>query len=283
MKALIDADIINYQACNSGEYKIYTLETPSGSYDYPRLTHKTHVLADIKERELDTTKIKLTWTRYAEPLSHALQRAKNMILTILANTGVTDHKCYLTDGTNNYRKKIATIQDYKGNRKDVKKPTHFQEVRDYLVRYYGAEIIEYQEADDMLGIMQVRAEKDSTIICTIDKDLDMIPGWHYNMKRKEKYYVNDIDAIRNFYMQILKGDSADHIPGIYGIGKLTAEKLLGHLNTEEEMDAKCRETYKKAFKDLTQKQIDDRYREVGQLLWIRRQPDEMWLPLQERQ
>ncbi len=60
---------------------------------------------------------------------------------------------------------------------------------------------------------------------SIDKDLDMIRGWHYNFIKDKKYFIDDQQAIKHFYTQILTGDRVDNIIGLRGIGPKKAEKI----------------------------------------------------------
>ena len=87
--------------------------------------------------------------------------------------------------------------DYKANRKDLVKPQEVKELEWYLQDVLGAELIHGYEADDALGWNQT----ETTVICTIDKDLDMIPGMHYNFVSGKSYYVNQSTALKQSYDQ----------------------------------------------------------------------------------
>ena len=66
----------------------------------------------------------------------------------------------------------------------------------------------------------------------IDKDLDCIPGKHYN-PRKEKFYDIDEDTADLLYwLQMLKGDPTDNLPGLPRIGPKKAEKMLAGVPME---------------------------------------------------
>src|SRR5574343_1568457 len=82
---------------------------------------------------------------------------------------------------------------------------------------------------------QIPNRPEDTIIVTLDKDLDMIPGLHYNWVKNTIYDVNEDEALRFFYKQLLIGDTSDNIVGIRGIGPVKAKTLIDHLETEEEM------------------------------------------------
>ena len=192
-------------------------------------------------------------------------RAKDLIFEIVyTELNCNDYKAYLT-GKGNFRHLVAKTAPYKGNRKDTPKPRHYDALRAYLQRL-GAELVEGQEADDEIAI---EASKADYWIVSIDKDFDQVPGWHYNFVKKEKYYVTEEEGMHNFYCQILTGDRVDNIIGIKGIGPVKAEKILKDCKTEQEYYDACVKAYDGDV---------DRVNENGQLLWLRRAPNQLWLP-----
>lgn len=181
-----------------------------------------------------------------------------------------EYEGFLTDGTNNFRNKIAVTAPYKGQRPGTK-PVHYTEIRNYLVSEWGFKIETEQEADDAIGI-RATALGESSIIVTIDKDLDNIPGWHYNFVKRVKYYVTDEEATKNFYRQILTGDRIDNVQGLRGIGPVKADRILdgnGGQRSAREYYQRCVDAY-----DGDSKRVI----ENGQLLWIRRYENEQWSP-----
>jgi DNA polymerase-1 len=85
--------------------------------------------------------------------------------------------------------------------------------------------MDFLEADDVMGVMATK-EPDDHVIATIDKDLDQIPGRHFNWNKNKKYTVNSLKADRLFYTQIMAGDPTDNYYGIKGVGPVAAKKLL---------------------------------------------------------
>jgi hypothetical protein len=64
------------------------------------------------------------------------------------------------------------------------------------------------------------------IIATIDKDLDQIPGPHYNYL-KQVFYSQLEDAARLFFFQqCLSGDPTDGIPGCWKVGEGKAAAFI---------------------------------------------------------
>jgi len=177
------------------------------------------------------------------------------------------HVGYLT-GKENYRHDIAKTKPYKGNRKDAPRPVHLHSLREYLITAWDFRVADGQEADDAIGI-HATLTKDNSIIVSIDKDLDMIPGHHYNPVKKDHYYVNDKVALKNFYRQILTGDKVDNIEGLRGIGPKKADKILGDFDT----DLAMYEAVLKAYDGDAERVLEN-----GQLLWIRRKEGELWQP-----
>lgn len=203
----------------------------------------------------------------------AAARMDESIRGILEALETTEYTVYLTEQQkNNFR--YAIYPDYKNNRK-APKPLHYAFLREYLVLEHNAVVVEGQEADDQLGIDQTK----DTIICSTDKDLDQIPGWHFNFVKQILYEVTPEQALKWFYTQLLTGDKAvDNIPGLAGVGPKKAEKWLKDCLTEEEMYAVIEREYKARHPDRWLDEIILN----GQLLKIRTRNGEMWLPPNER-
>lgn len=81
--------------------------------------------------------------------------------------------------TANFREDVAKKKVYKGNRKPDSKPLHYLNLVEYAKSKYECVIAKGLEADDLLGVYQTKAKPETTIICSRDKDLKIIPGLHY--------------------------------------------------------------------------------------------------------
>jgi hypothetical protein len=180
-----------------------------------------------------------------------------------------DHELFLT-GKTNFRNEVAVTVPYKGNRKDVKKPKHLPLLREYLQTAWGASVSDGQEADDDIAIRATELGEES-IIVSIDKDFMQVPGWHYNFVKKVKKHVTPEEGLRFFYKQILMGDSADNIKGIFRVGEKKATKMLADLKTEQQFYQCCVEGLG-----------EERVLENARLLWLRRYPNQMWEPPSEK-
>ena len=202
-----------------------------------------------------------------ETESIAMARCSEFIEDLILFNGFGEYQGYLT-GKSNFRNDIAVTAPYKGNRKSAK-PKHYQLLRDYMESAWAFTMIEDQEADDAIGIAAYEMEVGEYCICSIDKDLDMLRGDHYNFVKDERYFITEEEGIKNFYKQLLMGDRVDNIIGIKGIGTVKAERLLKECKNENEMYLAILEAYEGNA---------ERVLENGRLLWIRRQHNQLWTP-----
>jgi DNA polymerase-1 len=174
-----------------------------------------------------------------------------------------DYEIFLTSTDHsNFRYEIDP--EYKQNRKDTKKPIYYDFIRQYLEETYNTTVIYGAEADDALASQVELLGMDNAIICTIDKDLDQVPGLHFNFIKQVTYSVSEEEGIKYFYTQILIGDPTDNIKGLYGIGPKKAEKILAGLSEEIDLDAQCAQTY------LAHHRTIEEYLMNKQLLWMKR-------------
>jgi hypothetical protein len=186
--------------------------------------HKGYVTVHEKDKQI-----------IPDPVSYALRAVKVQIESIMEEcTNKYSEGCQSLmwlSGGKNYRDKIATVRPYKGNRDPLHKPYHYAAIREYLRDYHGAFITNGIEADDAISI-SARAHKglDRIVIATIDKDLDQIPGYHYNYMQKVHYAVTRSEAEEFFVQQILSGDPTDNIVGCWKCGPAAARKIAGRFN-----------------------------------------------------
>jgi 5'-3' exonuclease len=182
-----------------------------------------------------------------ENLNIAIWRMEEMIDNTLAEAGADEFSIFLS-GDNNFRYEV--YPEYKANR-PKERPRYLKDLKNYLIEKYGAVVSDGCEADDLLGIAQCTwfegTDPKPTIICSIDKDLRMIPGNHYSfeirgtnkgtswVKPAERCVVEPFDGLRRFYLQCLTGDSTDNIKGASGIGKVKGNRILADCTNESEL------------------------------------------------
>lgn len=266
----------------------------------------------------------------------AMHNAKEMIIKCLEHCHTDKFQVYLSDPKWIFREDLARQAPYKGTRWNAarrqlerergvwtawldatedtwqcqEKPYHYKAVRRYLLQYQDAIQARGEEADDMLGIMQTRAwptkgrkrvisqDTATTIICTLDKDLRTIPGFHYHWRDEEITWVSIADAIFNFYCQLLTGDREDTIVGlpkiapvtfqkygvrkVKGMGRKTAEKVLAGCKTHDDYLHVIWDIYLDYVIEY-HPEVEDKaalcralINEAGSLVCIRRTPGEIW-------
>ena len=166
-----------------------------------------------------------------EDLNIALWQTDQMIERIVLETNASDYKCFIT-GSDNFR--YAINPEYKANRKDARRPKWLQEIREHVVLRHNASISNGREADDDLGIAQDKIGTTDkwhegvyqTTVASIDKDLLMIPGQHYNFVKGIHKTVSEFEGKQWLYYQLVMGDRADNIFGYDGKCRDKVPKFL---------------------------------------------------------
>jgi len=230
-----------------------------------------------------------------EPLSHALHLVKKKVAEIQAASKAKSYELYIK-GKGNFRDDIAP--EYKGTR-SARKPSHFEEIKRYMIEVLGAELVDGIEADDKVSILLyqdfLESEGDpsiSRVVCASpDKDLLNTPGWHYNPNKGGLFWVSELQAIRHFCYQLLMGDSVDNIKGLpyvpneikdaYGlksnkVGAATARALMQFPSSEQESLAFVIFLYLFWGSEALEYAGDamDYFMEQARLLWMLRGDDE---------
>jgi len=139
----------------------------------------------------------------------------------------SDEQIIYCGGKDNFRYKLCP--QYKANRKDPPQDASlFRPLMQLIIDEKLAIPSDGMEADDMVRIksIELTAEEVEHTIVHIDKDLDCIPGKHYNPRRAEFYDVDEDSADLHYWQQMLKGDPTDNLPGLPKIGPKKAEAML---------------------------------------------------------
>lgn len=251
-----------------------------------------------------------------EPESHAFYRAKLILNKVIEKSGAKNYKLFIGDDkSKHFRYSIAKTLPYKGNRDSSKRPILEPAIRDYLRTKQNAIVVKGIEVDDALGISQTK----DTIICSTDKDLDQIPGMHFdpdwgrernfngckailkNYKPSAIYEITDpgfVELAKRdsgkpvligggqlwFCAQMLMGDIVDNIPGLpYNLKScykdVRAYKALKDCTTYKEALQKVWKLYQeKLTKYAVDTNINSRFEEIAQLVYIRRAKKETIYP-----
>jgi len=274
MLVLVDADLLVYRCGFASEKMHYTLEYVDPEYGDTVWDNYTSAKdCSLREKELvaEGTAFTRTSLRVPEPESHALANARSMTDDIVKSC--PGEVRVVLSGTSNFRYEVATIKPYKGNRDKAEKPVHAPAIRNWLKRNFDTVVTDHEEADDYLGYTQCAAGPDESVIVSIDKDLKMIPGLHYDFLKSHWTEITLAKADEFFWTQMLTGDSTDNIPGVPGIGPVRAKALLKGVPKKERYGV-VRASYVLGYGAAA----DAALLENGRLLWIRRKEGELWEP-----
>ena len=237
---LVDADIVAYRCAATADGRKYSVPVNLPGITEKIFKYKKEAVAWCQKEGIDVKEISLCFE--PEPEGNATANVNRLIKTIKGRFkckyfgpktgGSVEH--YLTPESN-FRNTVKS--DYKANRKGVRKPHHLAACKAHLQEVYGAQKIEGYEADDLLCIRatELTAEGMTPICVTLDKDMDQIPGFHYNWVKKSLYFTTESESLKNLYLQLLMGDKVDNIPGIPGVGPVTAKKILADCDGSSEL------------------------------------------------
>lgn len=225
------------------------------------------------------------------PFDYVAELLHNRINNICAIVEATGPPILYLTGDTNFRFGIAKRQPYK--QRAGNKPWHFKNLTAYMKAVYDVRQADLLEADDLMALEQC-SRPNETIICTRDKDLRAVPGWHYgwelgNQPQFGPELVGEFGYIRLssdrksikgtgllfFYSQCLTGDAVDTIPGLGGCGPVGAFKILEGSATPEDALQRVVEAYKGLYGDDWR----DNLLEQGRLLWMTRKLHEDGSPV----
>ncbi|NUX98767.1 hypothetical protein [Paraburkholderia youngii] len=213
------------------------------------------------------------------------------IETATRMAGATRCVIHLTHAASNKGKRFfaASVKPYQGQRQGHK-PKNWRFVREYLelapYKPWERRLWRDREADDGLGLASncLYPMRD-TVIHTRDKDMRMLPGTHLTWVDYLLVHVpegtyeligadGEVYGTKWFWLQMLQGDGADHIPGLEkhegkDCGPVTAAELLAGTRSNADAYGVVSAAYRGTYGD----EWADRFCEQAALLWIRRTAD----------
>lgn len=276
MRLLIDGDGPLYKACFGAQHIWYNVLL-KGEEEYGTVARFRYKKEAVRWINGEDDVYIIEPETELEDVDAAIHNVKSILGTMLSLTRTRDYTIYI-GGQGNYRYTIDP--EYKANRKP--RPHHYDAVKRFLIEEEGAVVVDGMEVDDACSIEQYKdyrlvlegahpMGKPYTMIASIDKDLDMVPGWHYNWNKQLKYFITEEEGIKNFYLQLLTGDKqTDNIPGLKGVGSKTSIKMLKDCSTEKELYDVCMLAY-------TEKETPmDRMHMNAKLLWMSKNEPNDW-------
>jgi DNA polymerase-1 len=190
---------------------------------------KRHIIVDgdiYLHRATQAAEFEVQWEGDLWTMSSNLRYAKQVIIENIKRLEYDlepDKTFICLSGPHNFRKEI--FPDYKGSRKDKRKPMGFQQVKEWMLERFDCVQKPQLEADDCLGILATKPGKIEKIMVSADKDLKTIPGKLYDM---DGVITERSKAEADYYhlLQTLSGDATDGYPGCPKFGEKSAKKLL---------------------------------------------------------
>lgn len=189
----------------------------------------------VVQLDADFYAYRYAWTD--ESVEENCRKVKESILKLKRKLGAHRINVHVTQGLKSGRELVASVKEYQGNRKPNPKQERVELIRNYLANLENAGIdglkvvrSVVREADDAMGILQCRELENSCIVSS-DKDLWMIPGFHFDAETETIVHTDSFGWLRDgetpsgqskligkgskwFWAQMLMGDRADNIPGL---------------------------------------------------------------------
>ena len=190
-----------------------------------------------------------------EDLSLAIEKYNESLTSLIYDLNeIYDIKEFITfnNSKGNFRKILD--KNYKANRNTSEVPSVLTELHNYVTESYNGVSKYSLETDDLVATYWNNISKedgrDSVIIVSIDKDYKQFPALIYNYRYKHRcvYDITPLEALYNFYEQMIIGDSVDNVNYCKGYGKKYAEKLLTDCTSHYQFTKKVYELFRKIYK-----------------------------------
>jgi len=145
------------------------------------------------------------------------------IINKIEETYEVDKVITFNNAIGNFRKQIS--KTYKSNRLNRDIPKILNDLHNYVTFAYDSKQGKGIETDDLVAtywsnLTEIMG-RDKVIIVSIDKDYKQLPCLIYNYHSKHQCYydISEAEAKRNFYTQMIVGDTADNINFCKGYGE----------------------------------------------------------------
>lgn len=208
-------------------------------YPKPKPGRVAHIDADFLAYQVSAeTRDELDGIKPRKSFEEMQHNARQAAEHLMRSAGATKYVCHITasSSTKGGRAGQAIQQEYQANRKDAEKPEFLDKIRAYFGQELNGIVHLDQEADDGMAQANYEAqgtlERDLTVIVSKDKDLLMVPGYHYDWDSGKvtecpsTFGHFDVKTTAGgskkpggrgtafFWAQCLMGDTADNIKGL---------------------------------------------------------------------
>lgn len=224
---LIDGDVVRYRvgfAAQKTRYKVHCGDVGEYKDACVHFDNAKEANAYMADHRIDKERREAYLE--VEPVENCLHSCKILMQSIQDKYPGSEMVVYFSCRTkDNWRTRF--YPQYKANRKP-RRPEHVEALTEYMLKKYPCVQLTDSEADDAIAAEAAgfRNVPIPYVVVTNDKDMDQIPGQHYDFTKDLSYFVTPAEASMSLDVQIVAGDSTDNIPGIKDVGAATAMKLL---------------------------------------------------------
>lgn len=254
---VIDADEVVYQVAAACEQR-GILATNKSNEAHATFKTRTEMKNFLSGLEVPEGFYDVADTQIAEPLKNACATIKAKLFNLKQKFKTNNIELYFS-GKDNFRLALPLPEQYKSNRSDTLRPLLLSELKDYMLNYHKAKIVNGDEADQMVAqrMWDGYTSGKEIIGVTQDKDARGSQGWLYNPQKDELTYIDGFgelskegSKVKGFgriwlYFQILMGDwSTDHfcprqiVKAVTGtlpkFGEVACYNLLSACRTDKE-------------------------------------------------
>lgn len=174
----------------------------------------------------------IAW-QYREHLNlevlHDVRESCDNFMDSILTTVQADQYLGVFSSSKNFRHDLYLYRPYKGKRPEKMACVAYWEapIKEHFCTKWGFYKSPNLEADDVVATLAMILDQPS-VICSPDKDLKQIPGYHFDYKNQSLSVetISKDTACMNLWTQVLTGDSTDNIAGIPGMGKVKVDKLF---------------------------------------------------------
>jgi len=237
--AVFDFDIFAYRAASAGEKRTIKAYHPITGDEFLTNTRtelyghwikkEGGLLAEFNKKnntDYKADELVITDIQTPEPVQNVLHTTKMMVESVLYYLKTNKFNGYLGKG-DSWRVERSTLLRYKGNRQDSLRPLLLNDVRDYIVKKYGAVVVEGLESDDWVTIDAYRDK--SKVVVTSDKDARGTDCLVYNPFTQDD--VIDCSGFGSLYLNN-KGE-------VKGTGRLWLLMQTASLDVADNYRANC--------------------------------------------
>lgn len=275
---VIDGDVLKFAIASKGEKRTvhiahketgdeYIVDTRTSFYGHWKKKSGgllAEMNADLpEEKRMLPEDFTYTDIQTPEPLSHVLHTAKLYTDNYIKSCEADSYSMLIGKG-DSWRVDYSTLLKYKGNRTDLIRPLLMDDVIDYMVRKFGAELVYDFEVDDRI-VMDTYG-KDGHFAAGVEKDLYSSSLYFLDTSRPElgvqngnqfgKLWINDKKEVKgigrkHLLWQVCSKDDSDNYSAYafsdVSWGPKSAYEALVNCQNDRELFQAAYDVFKKLY------------------------------------